>query len=360
LSCPSALIQRPPAPIPQAGLKRTRSVRVLMVTNMWPHGLNPTYGIFVKRQVDSLTSMGLECDVLFIEGHRSRWAYPRAALRLLLLNWARDRPSVVHGHGGETSLVVRWFARGPVVVSYCGDDLLGTPRADGSIPGSSRMRRFLLRHLARWMSATITKSAEMERTLGPAARQSNVVIPNGVDRELFHPRPLDQARRDLGWSPNERVVLFAADPAVERKRYWLAQAACREAERVVGTIRLEVATGLAPDEMPRLMAAADCLLLTSAIEGSPNVVKEAVACSLPVVCTDVGDVDQVLANVDPSAVCGADPSELGAALADCLTVRRRSNGWEQSSWLSDENIAQRLLDLYRKLAPADSPTNARA
>jgi glycosyltransferase involved in cell wall biosynthesis len=320
-----------------------------MVTNMWPREQSPAYGVFVKRQVESLRSLGLRCDVMFVEGYRSRWDYARAAWYMLRLNWSPSRPSLVHGHGGEVALAVRWYLRGSVVVSYCGDDLLGTPRADGSL--GRRLRRFVLRQHAHLMSATITKSAEMETALPPATRKRNLVLPNGVDRSMFHPQPRDDARRELGWKADERVVLFAADPAVPRKRFWLAQAACKEAARRVGEIRLEVANGVSAELMPRLMAAADCLLLTSSIEGSPNVVKEAAACQLPVVATDVGDVRKVLDGVEPSWVCVGHPNDLAAALVDCLTEPRRSNGWERTEWLDARQIATRLLELYGAIAP---------
>lgn len=317
---------------------------------MWPHDGNPAYGIFVKRQVESLRALGQTPEVMFVEGHRSRMSYLRAAWRMVRLNFSPHRPTLVHGHGGETALVVRWYVRAPVIVSYCGDDLLGTPGASGSLTRGSLLRRFVLRRLAPVMSATITKSAEMETALPAAARGRNLVLPNGVDRRLFACRPRDEARRELAWSPAERVVLFAADPSVPRKRYPLAEHACELAEREIGDIRLHVAWGTSPADMPRLMAASDCLLLTSQIEGSPNVVKEAVTCGLPVICTRAGDVAEVLDGVEPSWICSDSPTELARALAACLRDRRRSNGWERSAWLDEEQIARRLLELYDRLS----------
>jgi len=322
-----------------------------MVTNMWPREARPAYGVFVRRQVESLRALGLDCEVIFVDGSASRWCYVRESLRMMRLNLSSRRPLLVHAHGGETAVVARWYMRGPVVASYCGDDLLGTPRADGSITGASRLRRLILRSHARVMARTITKSAEMERALPAPARRRNVVIPNGVDRSVFFPMPREEARRRLGWPLGDRIVLFAADPAVGRKRYWLAEAACRETERSVGPVRLETASRALPSDMPILMAGADCLILTSAIEGSPNVVKEALACGLPVVSTPVGDVVEILSDVDPSWVCAAEPTSLAVGLADCLTQRRRSNGWERSVSLSQEHIAERLLDLYAGLVP---------
>ncbi len=236
-----------------------------------------------------------------------------------------------------------------MVVSYCGSDLLDVTRGRSARISTGHLRSFLLRHWSRFMTATITKSEAMEAVLPAKTRGRNVVLPNGVNRTLFRPVPRDGARAQLGWSSADRIVLFAADPTEARKRYWLARRACEEAQRSSGPIRLEVASGVQPDAMPRLMAAADCLLLTSTIEGSPNVVKEAVTCGLPVISTDVGDVQRVLAGVEPSWICEARREALAAALVECFSSRRRSNGRQQATWLAEDHVAQRLVDIYGSL-----------
>ena len=325
--------------------------RVLVVTNMWPHPEDPDYGIFIKRQVDSLIAAGLRCDVLFIHGYRSARAYGQAIRRLYAANWRRPPYALVHGHGGETAIPLRFYTRGPVLVSYCGSDLLGSPRADGTIPPSHRLRRSLLRQHSRFLSATLTKSTQMQEVLPPGLRDRNVVVPNGVDMELFAPIERDVARARLGWDRQERIVLFAADPEVERKRHWLAKGACDLAAQEIGNMRLHVANRVPPSEMPVLMSAADCLLVTSSIEGSPNVVKEALMCDLPVVSTDVGDARELLAGAKPSWVCPDRPDALSRALVQCLADPRRSNGREVSTRLGLDPVAERVLALYRSLAP---------
>jgi teichuronic acid biosynthesis glycosyltransferase TuaC len=102
-----------------------------------------------------------------------------------------------------------------------------------------------------------------------------------------------------------------------------------------------------PDLIPTMMNAADCLLLTSDWEGSPNVVKEALACNLPVVSVGVGDVRERLRGVQPSLIVSRDAQEIGKGLAEVLNQSQRSNGHQLISHLSSEAIARRIVSVYR-------------
>jgi teichuronic acid biosynthesis glycosyltransferase TuaC len=335
---------------------------VLVVTNMWPEPQRPVYGIFVKRQVDSLRAAGVRCDVLYLRGHVSRTAYlvAAAAFAVGTVRW-RSRYRLVHVHAGETSLAARFFVGPPMLVSYCGDDMLGDPREDGSIPPGQRMRAWLVRSVSLLFPRTITKSREMHERLPAPTRRRNSVIPNGVDTTLFRPVDRAMARALLGWPEGERVILFAGTrPDSPRKRRTLAEAAVRDAELRLGErVRLHVAGSVPPDEMPILMNAADCLLLTSSIEGSPNVVKEALMCNLPVVATPTGDVEELLAGVEPSYVCPPEAGALGAALEASLRRDSRSNGRTVARRLAAEEIALKLLQLYDALDTSDRDRQVR-
>jgi teichuronic acid biosynthesis glycosyltransferase TuaC len=330
--------------------RRTPGSAVLVVTNMWPDAERPPYGVFVQRQVDDVARAGVPADVLYLRGYRSPLAYAWAAAWFALASASLRRYSLVHVHAGETAVAARFHVGTPMLVSYCGDDVLGDPREDGSVSAYARLRSAVVRAHSRLFPAVVVKSQEMHDRLPSRTRRRTIVLPNGVDTRLF--RPLDRAdcRRELGWSDDERVALFAGTrPDSPRKRRRLAEAACAAASELVGPVRLHVAGSVPPEQMPVLMNAADCLLLTSSVEGSPNVVKEALMCNLPVVATPAGDVPLLLNGVEPSAVCRPDARELGNAVAACIASASRSNGREVATWLDGDRIAERLVEVYERL-----------
>jgi glycosyltransferase involved in cell wall biosynthesis len=326
-------------------IEQDEDAQVLVVTNMWPDSHRPMYGIFVQRQVESLRALGVRFDVLSIRGNTSARAYPAAAARLLssTLGW-RGRYRLVHAHAAEAAMAARFHVGTPMLVSYVGDDVLGDRRSDGTLTLNGRVRSSFVRAHSRLFTATITKSRVMEAALPSRARRRNHVIPNGVDRALFTPIDREDARAHLGWS-DEHVALFACTrPHSPGKRLGLAQQAC-----VAAGVRLHVAENVVPSLMPLLMSAADCLIVTSAVEGSPNVVKEALTCNLPVIATPVGDIPERLEGVEPSWLCEPTVDSFARALRMCAAQRMRSNGRVVAADLDERVIAHRVLDVYRLL-----------
>src|SRR5713226_7267164 len=133
------------------------SYRVLVVTNLWPYQADPGYGSFVQAQMESLRPLGVEYDVLFINGRESRWSYLRAVGDMRRRLRAR-RYDLIHAHFGLSGWVARCQGRVPVVVSFMGDDVLGQPRHDGSITPLGRFYQASSWVLARLVSSVIVKS----------------------------------------------------------------------------------------------------------------------------------------------------------------------------------------------------------
>ena len=320
-------------------------MKVLVVTNMWPSAERPHWGAFIRSQADSLAAAGCENTLYEIRGWKSTGEYAKALAELPRVARACGA-QLVHAHyglSGAAALRVKL----PLVVSFCGDDLLGRPDASGRLTLKSRLLIPVSEFAARRAHGVIVKTEEMRRVLH-GVRDVHV-IPNGVDLSRFAPESRDAARAALGWRASGHVMLFAAQPSEERKNWPLAEAACRLLAARGVDVRLEAVHDKPQAELVRAMNAADVLLLPSFHEGSPNVVKEAMAVGLPVVAAPVGDCAERLRDVTPSFVVARTPEAFADASAAVLTGGVRSNGREViARTLSVEAVAQRVLAVYRE------------
>ncbi|MEQ1907422.1 MAG: glycosyltransferase [Vicinamibacterales bacterium] len=317
-------------------------MRVLMVTSQLPSATQPGTMAPVARQIASMREVGIDVDVVEVRGAR-RLKYLHAVPGV----WERAaRVDLVHAHYGYCGWLARVQLAKPVVVSFMGDDLLGTPDTDGRTTVPSRLVVQANRRLARIVDAVIVKSQEMARIVAPVNAH---VVPNGVDLQSFTPMEPAEARLMLGWTDDKHYVLFPGNPAVPRKGHALASAAAaRAAPRMRKPIELRTLRGISPLHVPLYMNACDAMLMTSLLEGSPNVVKEAMACNLPVVSVEVGDVSEMLAGVHGCALCPRDAELLGRALSEVLACGQRTTGRAalQSKELDLTSVARRVKAIY--------------
>jgi glycosyltransferase involved in cell wall biosynthesis len=310
--------------------------------------------IFAKRQVTSLERAGVAVETFFLSSRTDPRTLARAGLLIRQLA-RRFQAQVIHAHYGTvTALLCACVAPVPLVITFRGDDLNPTD------PASARaaLARVLSQCAALRAARLICVSARLKEQLWWGAERV-AVIPSGVDLCVFHPRSRDAARRELGWSSEDPVVVFNVGNNPPRKRLDLARAAFARARAARHDLRLHLIDGNEPPaRIPFVLAAADCLLVTSDHEGSPNIVKEALACDLPVVSVDVGDVAERLAGVTPSRVVGPHEDALAAALLEIVALGKRCNGVAAVQDLSDECIARRVLAVYQEVIGSRSPCAA--
>jgi glycosyltransferase involved in cell wall biosynthesis len=197
----------------------------------------------------------------------------------------------------------------------------------------------------------------MKRFLDPQVAAH--VIPSGLDLIKFRPMPAAEARGRLGLPAGRRLVLFVGRPTLARKRYDLAR---RAVDLVNPTLVAELVLGwgVPHNDIPVYMSACDALVFTSIQEGSPNVVKEALACNLPVVSVDVGDVPERLKGIDNCELCVDDrPETIAAALERVLRRGGRCNGRPAVTPLAEEVLTQQVIAIYRAVLgaqPAQVPS----
>jgi glycosyltransferase involved in cell wall biosynthesis len=316
----------------------------LRVLHVIPGGGSAASMIFAKREVAALAREGISCKTFYLQS--------RTSPIVMAGEWRRLRREVsafsshlVHAeYGTVTALICVLAVRQPVVVTYRGIELNPCP----GVPWvRSALGRILSQVAALGARRIICVSDEVRRRLW-WRRDVASVIPSGVDTNLFFPRPRAEARRELGWLRAERIVLFNSGGDTKIKRFDLASAAVEVARSRIGPVTLVILDGtIDPVRVPLFLNGADCLLCTSDSEGSPDIVKEALACNLPVVSVDVGDVRERLQGVSPSHVVERTPEALGAALAYTLQHPARSNGTEAIRSVTQQLSCQKIISVYR-------------
>jgi teichuronic acid biosynthesis glycosyltransferase TuaC len=304
----------------------------------------PFSGIFIDRQVASLQKAGVKISTFDIGAGRSavylfrKWRELRREVREL-------NPDLVHARYGTVVAVLSILSGRATVITFCGSDL-----NSGASVSNLRV------HMGRLLSNIAASGARRIICVSEGLRQAlwwrksrAIVIPDGVDLDLFSPGSRDAARKEVGWDLNRRVVLFNLGGDAKKKGFDLAKAAVEMARSRVPEIELQIVQHVEPSLMPTYYRAADVLLCTSINEGSPNVIKEALSCNLPIVSVSVGDVEERLLGVHPSAVVPRDPRAIGEAIAEILLVRERSNGREHVAHLDQDEIAKRVAALYESV-----------
>jgi glycosyltransferase involved in cell wall biosynthesis len=266
---------------------------------------------------------------------------------------------LVYAFYGLTGWVALWQPT-PIVLSLAGDDILGTPSRTGGLTVKSRLGVALSQWAACRAAVVCVQSDEMRAKLwGETLRRRALVIPYGVDPSRFHPGDQAGARRRLGLPPGERLVIFPNTPTEPRKRLDLAEAAMALVRPTVPDAVLRIVTGVPHGDMPEYYRAADCCLLTSDWEGSPNVVKEALLSGLPVVSTEVGDVRRWVSLSPESAICEPKPELVAAALRRVLLERRRVDPTPFVEGFSSAATAKRMLALFEGVLNGSRRGNGR-
>jgi glycosyltransferase involved in cell wall biosynthesis len=197
---------------------------------------------------------------------------------------------------------------------------------------------------SRWLASLASES--------PLLRRFPVyVVPNGVDLDVFRPRPREEARRRLGLDPARRVVLFAAlDPQDRRKGADILRAALRRLDADVdvlaagdGAVEGARSLGRVDDEerLADVYAAADVFALPSRLENLSNALVESVACGTPVAAFRVGGNEEVVRDGETGALAQPlDPDALAAAIGRLL----QSTGWTSRRVGSSTCCARRVRD----------------
>ena len=286
---------------------------------------------FVVEQAEALKRQGCEIDFFGLQGKGIRGYLKN--LPKLKRKIKAFRPNVIHAHYGLSGLFANLQRRVPVVTTYHGSDI-----------NERRVRPFsrMAMCLSAWNVFVSQKTIDIAR---PQRKYS--LIPCGVDLLDLQLTEKSEARWQMGFQAGNNYVLFAGAFDNEVKNAALAQQTVEELHD--SKAELFEMKGYSREEVTMLMCAADAFLMTSFTEGSPQVIKEAMACGCPIVSVDVGDVKERTEGVVGCFVSETrEPEELACLLQEALAFEGKTKGREKlvADGLDNRLVAQRLMEIY--------------
>ena len=301
---------------------------------------------FVEEQISALQTCGLEILRYSITG-KGIFGYLKE-LPKLKKSIRKHKPDVLHAHFGLAGLLATLAVIGvhlPVVVTYHGCDI----NAKINRPFS----RIAMR-LSTWNIFVSNRQLLIAYGTEQKTKKSTnwSVIPCGIDTGTFNPAHVNDCWYDSKFI-SKSYVLFAGRYSDVVKNAALAQ----EVIHIYNDTHLDYPMemielyGYSRNEVVTLMSRCNALLLTSIREGSPQVIKEALACGCPIVSVDVGDVSERVSGVVGCWVATSrDPKELAELLESALFFGRTA-GREKllSDGMDNLQIAEKLISIYRKV-----------
>lgn len=292
---------------------------------------NNHYAPFITEQVEAIEKQGVECQVFGVNG-KGIVGYLSQIPRLKKA--IRDfRPDLIHAHYGLCGLLANYQRKVPVVTTYHGSDI-NDPRVLRLSKIAIQRSRFNI-----FVSQNNVDVAE--------PRKNFALIPCGINLEDYPVMEQSEARRQMGLDLSMHYVLFAGAFVNHVKNAPLAKAAM---DYIPNAELLEL-KGYSRQQVACLMQAADAFLMTSFTEGSPQVIKEAMACGCPIVSVDVGDVRERIEKIGGCFISSREPAKLADCIKRALAYEGRTRGRDAigRSGLLNENIAARIISVYRSL-----------
>ena len=319
-------------------------MKILIVGNNKPGHFAP----FVEEQARALQKQG--CEVVFfgVQG-KGLMGYLRC-LPALKRAIRKHQPDLIHAHYGLSGLLANLQRRVPVVTTYHGSDI--------NVPAVRRFSKIAMRlsaHNIFVSQRNVALALSPNGFITSRLKKRYTLLPCGVNLTDDQLLSRSEARKTLGIDDDAKVVLFAGAFANAVKDAPLAQEAVSFASNlspIASNLTLQELRGFSRAEVNCWMCAANSLLLTSKTEGSPQVIKEAMACGCPIVSVDVGDVAERVSGVEGCYIVRTrEPKDIAEALQRAITFEGKTNGRERilEMGLSNEQVAKRLMAIYQSL-----------
>jgi teichuronic acid biosynthesis glycosyltransferase TuaC len=295
---------------------------------------------FIREQVEALKNAGVDCDYFLIHG-KGFWGYLKN-YQCLRKEINEKKYNLVHAHYGLSGLLAVMQRKVPTVVSFHGIDLIDKKSRFTSTFLISKFHVFLSKTAARYSAWNIF----VNKNIIVFPQKEHTIISCGVDISLFYPLEKKECRKKLQIEENKRYILFGS--SFDQGK-WKNNELARSTVSMIPNAELIEMKNFSREQVNLWMNACDLLLVTSFFETGPQVVKEAMACNFPIVSTDVGDVKDVIRNTDGCFICSYDQKEVAEKIMLTFAFGKRTNGREKILNYNNKVIAEKVIDVYKKV-----------
>ncbi len=324
-------------------------MKVLIITSEWPNESRPFAVPFLVREIEYIKKLGVNVDVFSFKGRKKLYNY--------FLSWRKVRRIInnkkydlIHVHWGYNAILAI-PVKVPIIITYRGDDLNGITYINGI---ANYFKSFALIYCSKMMSYFASTIILVTDTFKVKLNKKipSYIIPSGIDLNIFKPINKNFCREKINLSLDKKIILFPANKTDEVKNYNLALEVFSIVKNTINNVDLiTIPMNTDMEKIPYYMNSADCILFTSLQEGSPNVIKEALACNIPVVSTNVGDVESRLKNIEGCIVCNNYDSEIIAtSVIKTLDHYNKVNGRKNIEQLGIDKTANKIVSIYKQLS----------
>ena len=298
----------------------------------------------IRAQADSLAAEGIAMNIFPLNG-KGVFSYFNNAF-LLRREIKKNKYDIVHAHFGLSGIIAAFVcSKNKLIVSLMGSEAY-----------YSKSLKFINSLFANYAwGVTIVKTQAMKAHF---EKSKPFVVPNGVNLDVFFPMDKQQARALLGLPENKRIILFPSYPFRKEKNYDFAKAVS-QALRDVELIHFD---GVKPEMVNLMLNAANVIILPSFFEGSPNVIKEAMACNRPIVANKVGDVVETIGTTDGCYITHLTLEVFIEKTRLALDFSEKTEGTKGreriiNQKLDAQSVAQKLIGIYTTFLKNAALTN---
>jgi glycosyltransferase involved in cell wall biosynthesis len=317
-------------------------MKVLWVHNFDPNRLNA--GCFIKAVIPKMRSLGVEIDLHYLGNLRSISNIIRAIKKLKKVSAEYD---IIHAQYGSMCGFITSFVKTPKILTIRGNDW-SVHNESFSFPYiHTRISRFLTRISIKSFNEVIPVSNRLKTEIEAVRRKKiSLVLPSPIDLTIWKPKAENIIKDDRCVYKVLFVSLNKKDPI---KRYPVAEQAIEILNKRLKTVELSVASNIPFENMPAFVVDHDVVLCLSESEGWPNSVKEALACNIPFVATDVSDLNEIANYDNVCKICSLVPEDIADKLFSVLTNKSIYNVRKHVEHMDVKPSSEKLFEFYNKV-----------